>query len=132
MSKDRQQPAEPSKYLSSKSLATFLDVSEQTARAIIKGVQKEIGPGRRYSSPYVIAGSGRTLRVAAAAAVDYSKYADALKDPSARAGLPAFDISKAEREMGLQLTAAGMGLDYEAMAAAIVRQMRLPLLPTAM
>lgn len=116
---------EPVKYLSPKSLATYLDVSEQTARAIIKGVQREVGPGRRYSSPYVIAGSGRTIRVAAAAAVDYSKYHEALEDPSARAGLPPFDISRAEREIGIRASAAGMDLDYETMAAAIVRQMRL-------
>ena len=120
---------EPVKYLSVKSLAAYLDVSEQTARSIVNGVMADVGPGRRYSSPYVVVGAGRTTRVAAAAAVDFFKYGEQIKDPTARAALPPFDIAKAEREIGIRASSAAIDLDYQTMAAAIVRQMRLtPLL----
>lgn len=121
MKKDAQAPSEPSKYLSAKTLAAYLDISEQAARKIIKGVQKEIGPGKRYVSPYVVAGAERTVRIAAAAAIDFFKYGDALTGP-ARNQLPPFDWARAEVETGIRRPSASE-VDCDAIAQAVMRAM---------
>ena len=113
-------PAEPSKYLSIAGAAELLDVSTEHARRLIDGIRKEAGPGKRYSE-YVLAGHGKTLRVSAAAIVDYSKYSDILKDPDKRTSLRPFDIIRVERYLGIRQSAdPDLIMDYDRLAASIV------------
>lgn len=109
----------PNKYMSISDAAAFLGVSEETARKLIRGIKDEIGPGKRYSE-FVLIGHGKTLRVSAAAFADYSKYENALQDPSHRSALKPFDIAAVERAMGIT-PATVASVDPDALAAACAR-----------
>lgn len=107
----------PNKYMSISDAAAFLGVSEETARKLIRGIKDEIG--KRYNE-FVLIGHGKTLRVSAAAFADYSKYENALQDPSHRSALKPFDIAAVERAMGIT-PATVASVDPDALAAACAR-----------
>ena len=73
-------------YLSKKQLAEELGYGETSIYNLIKGFEKEVGPGNRYSR-YAIAGN----RYNYFAIIDYMKYRDYLKNPALRKHVPKFD-----------------------------------------
>ena len=73
-------------YMSKKQLAKELGYGETSIYNLIKGLEKEVGPGKRYSR-YAIAGK----RYNYFAVIDYMTYRDLLCDPVNRRHAPKFD-----------------------------------------
>ena len=73
-------------YMSKKQLAEELGYGETSIYNLIKGFEKEVGPGKRYSR-YAIAGN----RYNYFAVIDFMTYRDLLGDPVNRKHVPDFD-----------------------------------------
>lgn len=76
-------------YMSKKQLAKELGYGETSIYNLIKGLEKEVGPGKRYDR-CVIAGT----RYNFFAVIDFMTYRDLLCDPVNRKHVPDFDPAK--------------------------------------
>lgn len=76
-------------YMSKKQLAKELGYGETSIYNLIKGLEKEVGPGKRYDRE-VIAGT----RYNFFAVIDFMTYRDLLGDPVNRKHVPDFNPAK--------------------------------------
>ena len=76
-------------YMSKKQLAKELGYGETSIYNLIKGFEKEVGPGKRYNRYSVLKNRYNYFAI-----IDYAKYRDLLGDPVNRKHVP--DFSPAE------------------------------------
>lgn len=108
-------------YITKAEVAELLQSSKITAGGIIREMQlKHIGPGKRYDE-YAIVGQGKLLLVRYAVLMDYMRYREWLNDSDTVGIVPAFDLDKVERNLGVTSTPEPVNIDIKALGQEIAR-----------